>query len=316
MNLVALGVAGLSAVFFAVSNSLQHHANTGLDRALGRRGTLIALLRQPWWVLGQLLAFTAFSLHAFALHLGLLVLVQPVVVSGIVLAVPLRAALSRRLPSWGELGTVTLTAAGLALFLVAAHPLSSQDSASGIALMATAIGIAVALGSARWASTRRGARQARAYGLGAGVLFGVTAGLVKLAGTDAASGSGLGGHLLALLTSWPAWAVIATGLTGVVLNQRAYRAGPLAASMPLLNIVDVLVAIAFGVVVFGEIPAHNVVAILGEVTALVMMAVGLLQLARQHALEGLEPHDHIEESTASSGGGTLSSSSASTSNLA
>ncbi len=288
MNVVALCVAGLSAVGFAVSTSLQHHANTDLDPALGRAGTLLALLRQPWWVLGQALALVSFSLHAVALRLGLLVLVQPVVVSGIVLAVPIRAALERRLPHRGELGTVALTATGLALFLLAAHPLSSQRSSSTVAMLAAAAGALIALVAAWWAGRRSGVRRAGGYGLAAGVLFGVTAGLVKLAADAATSGRGLGGHLMALATAWPAWAVVAVGMSGVVLNQRAYRAGPLSASMPLLNIVDVLVAIGFGVLVFGEVPDHDPAALALEAVALVLMALGLWRLARQHALEALD----------------------------
>lgn len=289
VNVVALCVAALSAVGFAVSNALQHHANTALDDDLSRPGILAALLRQPWWVLGQLLALTAFSLHALALHLGLLVLVQPVVVSGIVLAVPIRAALERRLPSWAEVGTVTLTAGGLALFLVASRPLAAQTASPIVAMGVTAVGIVLAFGAARWAGRRRGVPQAAGYGLGAGVLFGLTAGLVKLAGVDAAAaGGGFVGHLTALLTAWPAWAVVAVGVTGVVLNQRSYRAGPLSASMPLLNTVNVLIAIMFGVLVFGEVPDHNATALVGEAAAITLMVIGLRRLAREPVLEPAE----------------------------
>jgi hypothetical protein len=43
-----------------------------------------------------------------------------------------------------------------------------------------------------------------------------------------------------MLHSWAAWAV---PVAGVVINQRAYRAARLSASMPILNIVDVIVAL-------------------------------------------------------------------------
>lgn len=286
MDVVALGLAALSAGGFAVSTSLQHHANADVGDDLGTTGTLLALLRRPWWLLGQALALAAFALHAAALHLGALVAVQPVVVSGIVLAVPVRAALERRAPRLGELGTVTLTAAGLALFLLAADPRPSQQAASGLALVATVVLAVVAAGVARWASRQGGSPQATGYGLAAGTLFGLTAGLVKLAAARSADAVGPGGHLLALATAWPAWAIVLTGLSGVALNQRAYRAGPLSASMPLLNIVDVLVAIGFGVLVFGEVPAHHPTALLGQAAALVLMSVGLRRLAR------IEPADH------------------------
>lgn len=272
-------LAALSAAGFAVSTPLQHHANTLVrDDPRGGRG-LGALVRRPWWVLGQVIAVVAFTLHAVALHLGALILVQPIVVSGIVLAVPVRAALGRRRPRRGELTTVAVTAAGLAMFLVAARPGASQSPSSAMAMGTTVVGAGMAAAVAIWAARRRGVPRASGYGLAAGVLFGVTGGLVKLA---AAHGS--------LLAAWPAWVVVVTGLSGVVLNQRAYRAGSLSASMPLLNIVDVLVAIGFGILVFGEVPAHTPAALVVEASALLLMLIGLRRLAREE-----EPRPTVTE---------------------
>lgn len=285
MNVAALWIAALSAALFAVSTSLQHHANAAVSDELGAAGALRVLLRRPRWVLGQAMALAAFTLHSWALHLGVLVLVQPVVVSGIVLAVPVRAALSRQRPSAGEVATVSLTAAGLALFLVAADPRPSQEAAPTAAIVMTAVGAAVAAATAVWAGRRRGVRRATGFGFAAGVLFGVTGGLVKLAAADGARGTGFTGHVLSLITAWPAWAVVVVGLSGVALNQRAYRAGPLSASMPLLNMVDVLVAVTFGVLVFGEVPAHSPVALVAQIAAIALMATGLRRLARDETAE-------------------------------
>jgi glucose uptake protein GlcU len=41
------------------------------------------------------------------------------------------------------------------------------------------------------------------------------------------------------------------------MNQRAYQIAPLSFSMPVVNVVDIVVAILFGVLVFGEAPAHS-----------------------------------------------------------
>lgn len=285
MHVVALWVAALAAAGFAVSSSLQHHANTHLHQDLSTTTALRALIRRPGWVVGQTIALVSFSLHAWALRIGVLVLVQPTVVSGIVLAVPVRAVLGRRRPHLGEVGTVAMTAAGLSIFLVAAHPRPSQSAAPTAAAWVTALGALVAIAAVLWAGRTRGIPRATGYGLACGVLFGLTGGLVKLAAADAAHGHGFGGHLYSLLSAWPTWAVVVAGLSGVVSNQRAYRAGPLSASMPLLNIVDVLVAILFGVLVFGEIPAHHLSAVAWQAFAIVLMAMGLRRLARSEAVE-------------------------------
>lgn len=280
MHVAALWVAAMAAVGFAVSSSLQHHANTHLRHDLSTTAALRVLLRRPGWVLGQTIALISFSLHAWALHLGVLVLVQPVVVSGIVLAIPVRAILSRRPPHLGELMTVAITAVGLSIFLVASDPRASQAPAADAAAYVTATGGLVAVAATLWAGRQHGLSRATGYGLACGVLFGLTGGLVKLATADAAQGHGLGGHLWALASAWPTWALVVAGLCGVVSNQRAYRAGPLSASMPLLNIVDVVVAILFGVLVFGEVPAHHLSALAWQALAIVLMAMGLRRLAR------------------------------------
>ncbi len=89
-----------------------------------------------------------------------------------------------------------------------------------------------------------------------------------------------GGSPSTLLGVWSTWAVVVVGLSGVAINQRAYRAARLSASMPVLNIVDVLVALAFGVVVLGENPAHTPSAVAGQLVALTCVAVGLRRLGR------------------------------------
>lgn len=281
----ALVLAACSAAGFALSTSLQHLTASGAPEATQATHRLLAhLVRRPWWVLGQLVAVAAFALHAIALHLGTLVVVQPVVVSGIVLAIPVRAALSRRLPSRGELGTVALTAAGLALFLVMARPAPGHlPAGQWPSVELSVLGAAVAAAATWWAGRcRTGDRAALWFGIASGVLFGLVAGLVKLTSTTlaAASAQSSGSHVLAVFGQWSTWAVLVAGLSGVALNQRAYRAARLSASMPILNIVDVLVALVFGVVVFGETPAHDPLALAGQVVALVCVAIGLWRLSR------------------------------------
>ena len=51
--------------------------------------------------------------------------------------------------------------------------------------------------------------------------------------------------------------LVGAGLLGTAMNQRAYQIAPLSFSMPVVNVVDIVVAILFGVLVFGEAPAHS-----------------------------------------------------------
>ena len=274
--LAALG----AALGFALSTSLQHHAaGEAPESVRGAAHLLGHLLRRPRWLVGQVLAFLSFCLHAFALHAGPLALVQPVVVSGIVLAVPMRAALTRHRPPSGEVRAVLVAAVGLAAFIVAAGEMAGERASTGrTSVLFTVIGTACA-GIVYLLAARARSVPVRAglYGVVAGVLFGMVAGLVKLSLQLLAHG-GVG----ALVTGWPMWTLIVIGLSGVATNQQAYRVGALSASMPILNVVNVVVAITFGIVVFAEIPSHTPLALLVEGFALICIAAGLAGLS-QHA---------------------------------
>ena len=125
------------------------------------------------------------------------------------------------------------------------------------------------------------------YGVVAGVLFGLVAGLVKLSlQTFTRDG------LTAALVGWPTWTLVVLGLCGVAVNQQAYRVGALSASMPILNVVNVVVALTFGVLVFDEVPARTSMALLVQALALGCIAGGLVGLGR-HADTGSTHSDLV-----------------------
>jgi hypothetical protein len=204
--------------------------------------------------------------------------VQPIVVSGIVWAVPIRAALNRQLPSSAELRAVGITAAGLAAFLVASNPTEGTDATRGagsLLLVGGFVVLAVLSNVAAGAVRTSGRRRAFFLGVTAGFLFGLVAGLLKMAlqALDA-------GGVVGLLTAWPTYGVLLAGAGGVLTNQRAYHTAGLSASMPVLNIVNVLTALVFGFTVFGEVPRHAPGMLVVEVLALGCIAVGLVLLVR------------------------------------
>ena len=118
----------------------------------------------------------------------------------------------------------------------------------------------------------------RAFLLGAcsGIFFALVAVLLKMslelfaAGRARAAWSRPGRS-----TSWCSRASAA-----ILCNQLAYRSARLASSMPVLNVVDCLVALAFGYVVFHEVPRHTPGVVVLEALALGAMLVGLWILVR------------------------------------
>lgn len=282
--LLALGAAST----FAVSTSVQHHATTGAPpSSAGLIRLLGYLVRRPLWLLGQFLATCAFALHASALHEGQLAVVQPIVVSGIVWAVPARAAMSQRWPSLDEVRAVSLTALGLAVFLVASNPTEGEPITGGPlpALLALA-GVVAATICHLVAGMIHHHPRRRAFFLGvtAGILFGMVAAFLKMT-LQSFSSDGLSG----LLGSWPTYALLAAGAGGVLTNQRAYQTAGLSASMPVLNIANVVTALTFGLLIFREEPRHSPLFLLIEAAALAAIAFGLLLLVR---LEETVMHPH------------------------
>ncbi len=267
-----------SAVGFALSTSLQHRVAGGAPSGGGVLGVFRFVLTRKVWILGATIGFLSLILHALALNNGAIALVQPIMISGVVLAVIFRAALDREVPPRSELAGVTLTAAALGCFLVVANPTAESVSDDRQAFIFWLVGLG-GIGSLVLIANRIANRYGASFLLGcaSGVCFGLTAGLLKMLSNDFGADG-----IMGVLTSWHLVAQVSTGLLGIAINQRAYQLAPLAVSMPVLNVVNVLVALTFGLIVFEEFPARHPVGIAVLALCLVLMGVGLRMLATVH----------------------------------
>jgi len=249
-------------------------------------GTAMAarVARRPSWLVGLALSAVAFGLHALALSRGDLAVVQPVIVSGIVFAVLIRAGLERQLPRRRTLVWLILTWAGLALFLLVRPPAATRGvhdtRALVLVITAAALSLALVIAARRSSKDRQ---RGLLFGAAAGLLFGIVAGLVKLVLAEA----GHGWH--AVLADWPLWSLVAVGGSAVALNQRAYQSTRLSVTAPVLNIVQVVVAITFGALVFDEDPGSSWLIITGEVIGLVLIGLGVWNLASDSGADGADP---------------------------
>ncbi len=275
---LAGAAAVAAAVAFGWSAALMHHSASGAPQDLAGTRALLAHLVLQWrWLAGMAASLMGLALHALALHLGSLALVQPLVVTGLVFSFVFRAALDRRLPSRHLMAWITVTAAGLALFLIAAGSTRSSAALNGSAAVLMLGGGAIVAGSACLAARRSAPTGAGVLlGVSAGVVFGLIAGTLKA--TTNAAGHG------ALLTSWPLYALVPLGVAGFLLNQRAYHRAPLTSSLPALNLVNPVVAVAFGVAVFHERPSNHLLSVLTECAGLAAVLAGIFFLARKEEI--------------------------------
>jgi drug/metabolite transporter (DMT)-like permease len=115
-----------------------------------------------------------------------------------------------------------------------------------------------------------------ALAVAAGVLYGVTAGMVKVALQSLDHGVG------AMFTSWPIYVVAVCGPLGFLLNQNAFQAGiALAPALAVIIVLDPLVGIGIGILWLGERLRDGWPAVLGQVLALVVLSVGVVILSHR-----------------------------------
>ncbi|GAA3568880.1 hypothetical protein GCM10022197_26430 [Microlunatus spumicola] len=283
--MILAAVAAFAAAFsFALGSALQQRVAGGTTPDEESHGSFfVRIARHPSWLAGLGLSALAFALHAFALSRGDLALVQPIIVSGIVFAVVIRSALERRFPAARTLVWLVITWAGLALFLAVRPPTADQAPRNGLGAVLVVVGVVLALAGMAVASRTKTPQLRGAVLAGvAGLLFGLVAGLVKL--VLARFGDGF----TAVLGSWSLWALVVTGVWAVLLNQRAYQATRLSVTTPILNVVEVAVAIGFGLLVLGEDPGQSPAIVAGEVAGLALVITGVIKLASAEgpAVEG------------------------------
>lgn len=267
-----------SALAYAVSTVIGHRAATTAMAGSGSGWSRARrLLRRPGFVLGQALGALGLVLHAAALAAGLVVVVQPILCVGLVLALGLgalvdRGHVDRPLPGRGQWWAAGMVVAGLVVFLTSAAPTAGTVNAAGWAMPA-AVG-AFSAGSAVTAlAAHRGRlhRPAAALAACSGVAFGLTGVLLK---------ASLALPVTAWPLAWPVYALAGVGLAGTALAQWAYAAGPLVQSQPVASALEPVVAVALAGPVFAEGLAGGPVAHLVQLTGLVLLVAGVIGVGR------------------------------------
>ncbi|TMM18445.1 MAG: hypothetical protein E6G01_03630 [Actinobacteria bacterium] len=279
--LAALG----AALLYATASVLQQRAagEAPAERSL-RLGLLVGLIARPMWIIGILADVAGFGLQFVALDRGSLVLVQPLLVSGLLFALPFGAALThRRLTASEWLGSAA-TVAGLALFLVVASPGPGQDRASNLAWIITGActlaPIAVLVAVSR---STGGALRAGLLAAAGGIFYGLAAALTKVTAQELHSGV-----VHTLTNDWEPYALVVCAVVAMVVVQSAFQAGPLRWSLPTLTVVDPVVSVVIGALTLGERISTVGAAPVLEIVGLAAMAWGVFLVARCPLMVGVE----------------------------
>lgn len=245
-----------------------------------RLGLLVRLAANPIWIAGLVADAGGYIAQFAALDHGSLVLVQPLLVSGMFFALPLGAWLAgARLTPTDWFGAVAVCG-GLAVFLTAANPAAGRPSTSLFNWILLLIGSStVTLGLVVAAGRRSGPRRAALLAAAAGVDYGLTAALTKATAHLLSRGVG------PVVTHWQPYVLVVAGVIGMVIAQSAFQAGPLDASLPTLTVVDPVVSIAIGAAAFGEVIAGGACRRVLEVIGTIAVIVGVHVLGRSNAVQ-------------------------------
>ncbi|HEU5420940.1 MAG TPA: DMT family transporter [Streptosporangiaceae bacterium] len=302
-------LAVLAAAANALSWVLQRKANREIPASESLSLRLIAdLLRKPVWF-GGIAAITAgFVLQAAALGTGALALVEPILIIELPLTLLLGSYLFHSPLSSREWVPIIAMTIGLSALLLLLSPSAGSGSASWYQwLIGIGINAALLAGLVAWskegmwrpawlvrlagphsalavpprgtppAGRVSGSERAALLGVAAGAAFGLTAALMKgMTGT-------FHGRLVNIFGHWQIYAMVGAGVLGFFLTQSALNAGRLVAAQPGISIMDPLVSVAWGIVVFGE-QVRGGLLIIPEAISVILIAAAAVALARSPLL--------------------------------
>ncbi|BBY25387.1 DMT family transporter [Mycobacterium stomatepiae] len=286
---IAVLLALASALCVAIGDVLQQRAAHCVeDSSIGHVELFASLLRNQRWWWGAVLLIASLALQAAALSRGSVLLVQALLMLSLLFALPINARFARRTVHSSEWIWAGVLTAAVIVIVVVGNPQPGHSSAP----LRTWIAVAVVLGPLLLACVIAGRRWGGAvaallYALVSGSLWGIFAVLAKEVVARLGEGGG------AVLRTPELYAAILVAVGGVAGSQFAFRAGPLTASMPALQVSQPVVAALLGVVVLGETLNGGRAVMIGLVLAAVAMTAAIVKLAR---VEAVATREQVEAS--------------------
>ena len=279
---VAALLALSSALCIAVGDVLQLRATHRVaNGSVSTIGLLARLLHDPWWYGGAAMLLASIGLQAAALSQGSVLLVQALLMLSLLFALPINARLARRRVITREWIWAALLTTAVVVIVTVGHPQAGQSTASlrTWAAVAAVLGPLLA-GCVVAARVRGGVYGAVLFAAASGSLWGVFAVLTK----EVVHLLGGGVPALARTPELYAWLLVA--LAAFVCGQLAFRAGPLTASMPTLQVSQPIVAAILGVLVLGETLNTGPAGAMSLVVAALVLIPAVIALARVEAVAG------------------------------
>src|SRR5262245_44383598 len=289
MNALAAMLALLAAVCFALAATLWQKAALGLSGISIRRPKSVLLLLTRWvWLLGLAAQIVGVLLQAAALDRGRVSIIQPLLVTTVIWALPLGYFVTQQTVGAREVLGAGIIVVGLARFASFGQPAAGLDYAPASDWVASIIVICAAC-VALLVFANRGSLSTRAALLGtiAGLLYGLSATLMKPV-VESLHADGL----WSVVGGWQFWVWAAAGLIGFGFQQLSLSTGRLVPSVAAVSVANPVISVMLGALVLQERlekdpPWHAVVAVGALCLALVGSVV--ISSAREQPTEFEEP---------------------------
>jgi drug/metabolite transporter (DMT)-like permease len=280
---VDIALALVAALLFALGTVLQQRAGLESPPGGSSSGLLIRMAKRPMWLVGIAADTFGFIAQAAALGFGRLAVVQPLLVSSVVFALPLGARLTKQKVTRLDLGAAVLVVAALVAFLTIADPSGGRaDAPLGDWLVA--IGACLVVCVPLVIAGRYGAppRRAAMLGIATGVLFALSAALTKAVVDELDDG------IFTIFTTWHLYGLVVIGYGSMTLNQMALDTGALAPAVATSMAFDPIVSVVLGITLLQEKLNVGVGDIVATVLALIAAGAGMAILSRQEAESQLQ----------------------------
>ncbi len=242
--LLGVVAAVLAAILYNAGVAIQAlEAREAPPRHALRASLLTALAGRPSWLLGTGLVTFGWGLHAVALLIAPLTLVQPTLAVGLVFLLVVGAYVLREHVGLREIAAVAAIAPGLVgIALAAPAHTPTQASAGAVGVALAALGGAAIL---PYLLSRLGRRPGVAVVVSSGLAY-AWCGIATKMLADALGSGAWGAAAL-----WVLGTAAAAGV-GLISEMTALQSRPATRVAPVVLVVDIVAAVAFAIVLVGE----------------------------------------------------------------
>jgi len=229
----------------------------------------------------------AYGLQVVAVSLGPVVIVQPLISCQLVFALLFGVWISGQKAGWQDWAGALAVVAGIALFIAATDPSPGDTHATGLAWAAAAAAVCVPAAGALAAGNRvSGPARSALWGVAAGFLWGLMIVLMKAVTAEFGGPGPAGARIVRLLAEPFVYGVAVSALAGFLFLQSAFQEGSLTSALVSYTVVEIVVAVALGILLFGERPHDDLSGLLLVGLSSVLLLAGIVLLARSPAVSG------------------------------